>query len=216
MGACTQAPENESAIAGDGGSIHQGRHPPLQPSAGQGRRRFHARTGGRGETESAQGRINPPPPLRRGVGAPPRRRGGRGPAKPRASETPGQAPAARLTGRAPSSQPPRLHASLRPSYADAPATRAMTVPCVRGADTTREPTWRSGLRVGRVARANVTRPVKESATTTCATTAGPCARTAVKYYAAVAWNGTTTTAIAPHAWRTSVNTPNTAANVWNA
>ena len=83
----------------------------------------------------------------------------------RAGETPGQAPAARLTGRAPSSQPPCLHASLRPSYADAPATRAMTIPCVRGADTTREPTWRSGLRVGRVARANVTRPVKESATT---------------------------------------------------
>lgn len=47
----------------------------------------------------------------------------------------------------------------------APAMRAMPDPCVRKADTTRDPTRRSGLHVGRVARANVTRPVKESATT---------------------------------------------------
>lgn len=88
--------------------------PPTPPTIGRpdGRRRLRARINGRGKTESAQGRINPPPPLRRGVeGAPTMTR------RPRGRETKTQAPAARLTGRAPSSQPPRLPASLRPSCA---------------------------------------------------------------------------------------------------
>lgn len=88
--------------------------PPTPPTIGRpdGRRRFHARISGRGKTESAQGRIDPPPPLRRGVeGAPTMTRRTRG------RETKTQAPAARLTGRAPSSRPPRLPASLRPSCA---------------------------------------------------------------------------------------------------
>lgn len=88
--------------------------PPAPPTIGRpdGRRRLRARINGRGKTESAQGRINPPPPLRRSVeGALTMTRRTRG------RETKTQAPAARLTGRAPSSQPPRLPASLRPSCA---------------------------------------------------------------------------------------------------
>lgn len=141
--------------------INPSRPPPTPPTIGRPRPatvpRPHGRARGNGIRPRADQSAAATPTWRRGTPAKTRRA--------RAGETSGQAPAARLTGRAPSSQPPRLHASLRPSYADAPATRAMTIPCVRGADTTREPTWRSGLRVGRVARANVTRPVKESATT---------------------------------------------------
>lgn len=66
--------------------------PPTPPTIGRpdGRRRLRARINGRGKTESAQGRINPPPPLRRGVeGAPTMTR------RPRGRETKTQAPAAR-------------------------------------------------------------------------------------------------------------------------
>ena len=134
--------------------------PPAPPTIGRpdGRRRLCARINGRGKTESAQGRINPPPPLRRGVeGALTMTRRTRG------RETKTQAPAARLTGRA---HRHSRHAS--PQASARPALRsghARPDPCVRRADTTRDPTRRSGLPVGRVARANVTRPVKESATT---------------------------------------------------
>ena len=74
------------------------------------------------------------------------------------SSRPSDRPGPIVTAATPPRKPP-------PVLRFAPAMRAMPDPCVRRADTTRDPTRRSGLHVGRVARANVTRPVKESATT---------------------------------------------------
>lgn len=136
--------------------------PPTPPTIGRpdGRRRFRARMSGRGKTESAQGRIDPPPPLRRGVEGAPHddaagaRPGNENPSSSRPFDRPGPI----VTAATPPRKPP-------PVLRFAPAMRAMPDPCVRRADTTRDQTRRSGLRVGRVARANVTRPVKESATT---------------------------------------------------
>ena len=68
----------------------------------------------------------------------------------------------RLTGRAPSSWTPRPNASRRASYAPLRPRAPCRTRVSAKADTTRDPTWRSGLRGCRVAHANATRPVKES------------------------------------------------------